>query len=42
MEGVEGEIAKPLSLTMFDSQNFNSSQANAEREVKDPQCSFEK
>ena len=42
MEGVDGEIVKPLSFTKFDSQNFYSSQAKSEREVKDPQRSFEK
>ena len=35
IEGVEGEIAKPLSLTMFDSQYFNSSKAEADRVVLD-------
>ena len=39
--GVDGEIVKLLSLTIFDSKNFNSFQANVEREVKDPQHSFE-
>ena len=37
-----GEIAKPFNLVILASQNFNSSQAKSEREVKELQRSWEK
>ena len=34
IEGVIGEISKPIGLEIVVSQNLNSSQAESEREVK--------